>query len=697
MGGMKTSDRRRPIVARWMVKRAIGRPGVILTRWTVKALFMLFAVFVSALTIDARDAQALLYDVDFGSPPHTVGLPPVIGSGPAPRATVTDIRFGTPTVVAAHGALTDQPLLLDSFDNQGDQVAFQIDDLPISNFYCIQSDVLVSQADMNQDANLTFAFDTPSVRNIHFESDGEVRVFVSGGFSGVVGNYTIGSVVALKVEIDLINQSWRIALDGVEVMNESFGASTLEELRVTTPVVASPAHITGAIDNLTINEDVCGDRPCDRIGFENLTPGTQYQEGDVFASDGVIVTVGPFTFTPSTPCAGNTTSGFTQVDFGQQNACRTGNELEVNNVTLSFDFGATANDIMIYYGEYGGTVSLEINGDCRVVQDFPVLDGTGQGGVGITVDDSGGPGECGVIRLLGEVDELVIGGQELWIDALSYCLDCPSLQRSAFDDLVAGTTYNVGDAFISGTAGYTVGPFFPPGPACVNPTNNGFAQAQNGNLACGNLRELNLNNVNVRIDFGEPVEWLVLGYGEYGGNVNLTINGDCRNIDNFNQLNATDVGGVRVIVSDFDVSGQSCGTLYAVGPIEGFVIGGQELWIDNVRACAQATAGISDPPAAPGAAGGASLIRLEQNHPNPLNPSTTIAFELAEAAHARLTIYDVTGRAIRTLLDGMTVGGRHQVQWDGHDARGERVASGIYAYRLEAAGASQTRRMIILK
>ncbi len=263
-------------------------------------------------------------------------------------------------------------------------------------------------------------------------------------------------------------------------------------------------------------------------------------------------------------------------------------------MTLDFDFGGTVSDVLIYYGEYGGTVSLEVNGDCRVVENFPALDGTVMGGVNVIVMDTGGAGGCGVIHLTGDVDELVIGGQELWIDALSYCHACPSLLRSAFEDQVLGTIYTVGDNFTSGDATYAVLPFFPPGPTCVMPVVGGQAEVQNGNLACALGNELNLNNVNVRIDFGGPMDWLAVDYGEYGGNVDLRINGDCRNIANFNVLNGTDVGGVRVVVADYDVSGQGCGRLYATGPIEEFIIGGQELWIDWVRACAPATAGIID-------------------------------------------------------------------------------------------------------
>ena len=652
------------------------------------------AVAVCLVLTTARSADALLYDVDFSTPPHAVGQLPLTGAGPTPREIVSQVMFGTPTVVAALGALTEQPLLLTSFDGQGDQVKFQLDDLAAANFYCFQADVVVTEAQTTPEGLLTFIFDTPNgVRTIFFEPDGEIRARVVSDPNDLIGTYTLGTVVHLQVEIDLVNDLWVIYLDGEEVWADSFGpANSLVALRVTTQVTASPAGITAAIDNLTINDGICDPQACFRLAFDELTAGATYAVGSSFASEDVIIDVEPFHPIVG-PCSGASVSGSAVVG-NSQNACRTGNEIHADDVTLDFDFGGTIDDVVIYYGDNGGTVSLGVNGDCRTVQNFPQLNGLIQGMVAVEVFDSGAAGGCGVIRLLGEIDQLSIGGQDLWIDAVSYCHECPDIMRSAFQDQTLGTTYAVGDAFTSGAATYRVEPFFAPGPDCTGLVAGG-ARIQNGGLACSNGNELEIHDANVGITFGTTVDRVVLNYGEYGGNVNLTINGDCRNVDNFNELNATDVGDVRVIVGDFDQSGNSCGMMYLVGPIEQLRIGGHDLLIDNLRACGLVVTGIQDPIGVPGA--GAGMLELEQNQPNPFNPSTTIAFTLASPMRARLTIYDATGRALRTLTDGMVGSGRHEVQWDGRDARGGRVASGVYAYRLEASGMASTRRMIILK
>lgn len=89
---------------------------------------------------------------------------------------------------------------------------------------------------------------------------------------------------------------------------------------------------------------------------------------------------------------------------------------------------------------------------------------------------------------------------------------------------------------------------------------------------------------------------------------------------------------------------------------------------------------------------------LHANVPNPFNPLTTIFFDLPQAASASLSVYDVGGRRIRVLLDRETVPkGRTEVVWNGRDDAGDSVPSGIYFYRLVAAGFSGTRTMVLIK
>ncbi len=89
---------------------------------------------------------------------------------------------------------------------------------------------------------------------------------------------------------------------------------------------------------------------------------------------------------------------------------------------------------------------------------------------------------------------------------------------------------------------------------------------------------------------------------------------------------------------------------------------------------------------------------LHPNVPNPFNPITTIAYDIPEGgADVNITIYDVAGRMVRELVDEHRSAGTWSVQWNGDDDRGQRVASGVYFYRMRAGEFNETRKMVLLK
>ena len=94
--------------------------------------------------------------------------------------------------------------------------------------------------------------------------------------------------------------------------------------------------------------------------------------------------------------------------------------------------------------------------------------------------------------------------------------------------------------------------------------------------------------------------------------------------------------------------------------------------------------------------------QLLQNYPNPFNPETWIPYQLSEDGQVSISIYDTTGQLVRTLSLGFQSAGFYNSQaraayWDGRNALGERVASGIYFYQLTTPEFQQTKRMLILK
>ncbi|MCG3157329.1 MAG: hypothetical protein DKINENOH_03961 [bacterium] len=88
---------------------------------------------------------------------------------------------------------------------------------------------------------------------------------------------------------------------------------------------------------------------------------------------------------------------------------------------------------------------------------------------------------------------------------------------------------------------------------------------------------------------------------------------------------------------------------------------------------------------------------LSQNYPNPFNPETVIRIELPASVPTRLELYDLQGRLVRRLVDKEMTAGVHNLKWDGTDAQGRRVSSGIYCYRLQAGSFVQIKRMTLLK
>lgn len=88
---------------------------------------------------------------------------------------------------------------------------------------------------------------------------------------------------------------------------------------------------------------------------------------------------------------------------------------------------------------------------------------------------------------------------------------------------------------------------------------------------------------------------------------------------------------------------------------------------------------------------------LRPNYPNPFNPRTQIDFEILTPTRVELTVYNLLGRKVRTLLDGYMTVGNHTIEWNGIDQNGQPVASGVYLYRMKTEAASETRKMILLK
>jgi len=98
-----------------------------------------------------------------------------------------------------------------------------------------------------------------------------------------------------------------------------------------------------------------------------------------------------------------------------------------------------------------------------------------------------------------------------------------------------------------------------------------------------------------------------------------------------------------------------------------------------------------------------TTYQLDQNFPNPFNPSTTIYYQLPADSRVSLKIYDILGRQVNTLVSDQQVAGYYTIQWDATNSGGLKVSSGVYIYRIEASSVNgqgsfnNLKKMLLLK
>ncbi len=186
-------------------------------------------------------------------------------------------------------------------------------------------------------------------------------------------------------------------------------ADTSETTDAPTDPTDSPADTEAPAD--TAPPDAAGPTAAGCATFDDLALGTVYVLGDNFNTDGIDVEVLEF-FVGGAPF-----DNFTEVENGGM-AGGSGNEMEINNVSLLFKLPPGPDGWSVQFGEYGGEVNLAINGDNFGADTPDFQDWNGLVFGGAEVQAAGGLGTPGgKLELIGPgIEELAIGGQELWID-----------------------------------------------------------------------------------------------------------------------------------------------------------------------------------------------------------------------------------------------------------------------------------------
>jgi len=328
--------------------------------------------------------------------------------------------------------------------------------------------------------------------------------------------------------------------------------------------------------------------------FDDLTAGTIHLSGDSFTSDGIAVTIQPFQFNDGA----FTSSGFTSVSTALT-ANGSGNELNTNNSLAVYNFAGSIGPqpiVRFLFGEFGGNINFAVNGDFVNVENFLDLPAT-LGGASISIVSGGNGNDAGELLLLGDIHELQIGGQELAVDVL---LEDGNGQGDdecavAFEDLPLNKQYfPIGSPrqFVTdGVPCKVFGLFKTDGSLDLS----GVVQVVDFNNACGSGQELLTFFATVEFDFNavSPVENVEFKFGEYGGNINVEINGHARNVPNYSHLDGQVIGGVLFTVVSGG-NGSDCGRVKCDGVIRTLLLGGMDHavdclewdWVDDSEVCA---------------------------------------------------------------------------------------------------------------
>ena len=120
-------------------------------------------------------------------------------------------------------------------------------------------------------------------------------------------------------------------------------------------------------------------------------------------------------------------------------------------------------------------------------------------------------------------------------------------------------------------------------------------------------------------------------------------------------------------------------------------------YFDDVRFVADANAAQATAVLDDGTITVPESFALGQNYPNPLNSSTQIPYELADRGEVLLSVHNLLGQSVRTLVGEAQEADLYAVRWDGRDDSGRALASGVYVYRLRVGDKIATRRLLLLR
>jgi len=444
---------------------------------------------------------------------------------------------------------------------------------------------------------------------------------------------------------------------------------------------------------------------CDHlVDYESQIIGTEYSSatgyspGDIIlVEDNIPVLVDNIIWPTGAPYFGYATVVPAFSATGDANA------MNLNNIANLFDIaalGIAVEKVTFEFVTYGGDENLQVNGAPMFIGQIESAPMAIAPGVNYFVTTTAVPGGLyGEAVLYGDVQKLLLAGQEFEIDNIcvyedtSTSEECDNLSDNESQVLgsVWGGPYgdSPGDLIFSEDGIDVILDTFDTG---SGPIFNA-ASITSAFAPIGTDNVISPNNINLIYDFSGlgTVDSVTVDFFDGAGVENLEINGETLHIGELEAMPNNIASGVTLHVDYTDYSTYQVGKITLVGDVQKMKIGGQQFYIDNV--CAH-LASISN--VTPGDYVKRRL-ELKANFPNPFNPSTTLRFSLSDEDYVRLTIHDVSGRVVRTLIDNTRTAGTHQVVWDGRDSRNTAVATGLYFVRVETSSDVQTQKIALIK
>ncbi|UCH61946.1 MAG: T9SS type A sorting domain-containing protein [Fidelibacterota bacterium] len=181
--------------------------------------------------------------------------------------------------------------------------------------------------------------------------------------------------------------------------------------------------------------------------------------------------------------------------------------------------------------------------------------------------------------------------------------------------------------------------------------------------------------------------YIIAGYGYIGWSYDnyVLVRMDALGEVLWNQFSLGAYGDDQAFTVDLTADG-GC---IVVGYTASFGVGGEDVWLIKIGEGSMAIDGYTRPIP--------DQFALHQNYPNPFNPSTTIRFDLPEAAEVTLLVYDLLGREMVRLVDDHREAGYHRVVWNGRDRRGREIPTGLYIARLVTPEYARSIKLLLLK